>query len=98
MLISSILHMAIVVILSLWIIEPKVIPQVQEVIADMLDEPAEELTTVELENQITEVTEVTQQIFSTSPVIGAVGASGPQGAVSAPTMDRACWNKRLTLT
>jgi hypothetical protein len=89
MVISTLVHMAALIVLALLVIEPKVVPQIQEVVAQMLDEPERELVKIELENQITEVTEQTEQVFSSSPVIGAVGASGPQGLVSVPTMDKA---------
>ncbi len=91
MIVSTVVHMAAVIILAMLVIEPKIVPQVQEVVAAMLEEvpPEQELVKIELENQLTEVTERTEQVFSSSPVIGTVGASGPQGIVSAPTMDKA---------
>ncbi len=91
MTISTVVHMAAVIVLSLLVIEPQITPQIREVVAHMLEEvpPEQELVKIELEKQLTEVTEQTDQVFSTSPVIGAVGASGPQGMVSAPTMDNA---------
>jgi hypothetical protein len=91
MIVSTVVHMAAVIVLSLLVIEPKIVPQMQEVVASMLEEvpPEQELVKIELENQLTEVTERTEQVFSSSPVVGAVGASGPQAMVSAPTMDKA---------
>jgi hypothetical protein len=90
MIVSTVIHMAAVIVLSLLVIEPKIVPQIQEVVAHMLEEvpPEQELVKIELENQLTELTERTEQVFSSSPVIGAVGASGPQAMVSAPTMDK----------
>lgn len=91
MIVSTLVHMTVVIVLSLLVIEPKIVPQVQDIVSQLLEEipPEQELVKIELENQITEVTEQTDQVFSASPVVGTVGASGPQGMVSAPTMDNA---------
>jgi hypothetical protein len=89
MTISAAVHMAAVLLLALLVIEPKIVTQVQEVVAEVLEEPdlKEELA-VELENQLTDVTERTQ-VVSASLAVGDVGASGPQALISAPTVDRA---------
>ena len=90
MIISTIVHMAAVMCLAMIVIDTPTMDQVTEVIAEALEEPDEpEITSIELENQLTEVTERTTQVFSSSPVVGEVGASGPQGSVSAPSMDKA---------
>ncbi|MEX2174019.1 MAG: vWA domain-containing protein [Pirellulaceae bacterium] len=90
MVVSMVVHMAAVIVLSLLVIEQKLVPPVQEIVSQVFEEePERELVKIELENQLTEVTEQTQQVFSSSPIVGAVGASGPQGLVSAPTMDEA---------
>jgi hypothetical protein len=91
MIVSTVVHMAVIIVLSLLVIEPKLVNDVQEIVSQMLEEvPLEqELVKIELENQLTEVTERTEQVFSSSPIVGTVGASGPQGMVSAPTMDSA---------
>jgi hypothetical protein len=88
--ISGVVHMVALVTLGLLVVEPKAISQVQEVIAQALEEPdkRDELK-VELENQLSDVRDQSTEIFSASPVEGVVGASGPQGLISAPTMDRA---------
>lgn len=90
MTISMIVHMAAVMLLALVVMEPQIVIQMHEVIAESLDEPEikEELA-VKLENQLTEVTERTNQVFSASLTVGDVGASGPQGLVAAPTVDKA---------
>jgi von Willebrand factor type A domain len=88
--ISAIVHMVALVTLGVIVMEPKAVIQVQEVLAQVLEEPdkKDELK-IQLENQLTEVREQTTQVFSSSPIVGPVGASGPQGLISAPTMDRA---------
>src|SRR5438270_573753 len=88
--ISGVVHMLALVTLGLLVIEPKAISQVTEVIAQALEEPdkRDELK-VELENQLSDVRDQSSEVFSASPVEGVVGASGPQGLISAPTMDRA---------
>jgi hypothetical protein len=87
--VSAVVHMVALVTLGILVIEPKAVSQMQEVLAQVMDEidPRDELK-VELENQLTDVKEQTTQVFSSSPVVGVVGASGPQGMISAPTMDR----------
>jgi hypothetical protein len=90
LLISAFLHMVGLVILGLITVPEKVVQEVQEVVADMLEEPERDLQVVELENQIVEVREVSNQMFSSSPIVGeAVGASGAAGLISAPQMDKA---------
>jgi len=90
MTVSTIIHMAVVLLLAILFIEPQVVVKVREVIAEVLEEPelTEELA-VELENQLVDVTEPTDQAFSSSLAIGDVGASGPQGLIAAPTVDKA---------
>jgi hypothetical protein len=89
MTISAVVHMVALVTLGVLVVEPKAITQVQEVLAQVLDEidKRDELK-VELENQLSDVHE-TSQVFSSSPLAGVVGVSGPQVLISAPTMDRA---------
>jgi hypothetical protein len=91
MFVSTIVHAAAIITLSYFVIESKPLAQIQEVIADsILEEPEkQDELKVELENQLTEVREQTTQVFSSSPVVGTVGASGPSGLVSAPTIDKA---------
>jgi hypothetical protein len=90
MFISTTVHAVAIIVLALLVIEPKAVVKIQEVIAESLIEPEkQEELKVELENQLTEVREQTTQVFSSSPVVGEVGASGPSGLVSAPTIDKA---------
>lgn len=91
MFVSTTVHAAAIIVLAMMVIEPKKVVLVQEVIAEsLLEEPEkQEELKVELENQLTEVREETTQVFSSSPVVGTVGASGPSGLVSAPTIDKA---------
>jgi hypothetical protein len=88
--ISAVIHMVALVTLGVLVIEPKAVTQMQEVIAEVMEEldPRDELK-VELEQQLTEVRDQTTEVFSSSPVVGVVGAAGPQGMISAPTMDKA---------
>src|SRR5262249_38116687 len=88
--VSAAVHVVALVTLGLLVIEPQVVSQVQEVIAQVLEEPEKrEQLKVELEHQLTDVHELTSQVFSSSPIVGTIGASGPQGLISAPTMDKA---------
>jgi hypothetical protein len=88
--VSAVVHMVGLVVLSLVAVDPRSTVRVQEVLAEVLDdaELREELK-IELENQLTQVTEVSTEVFSSSPVVGEVGAAGPIGAISAPSVDRA---------
>src|SRR5262245_45522453 len=88
--VSAFVHMVALVTLGVVVMEPKVVTEVHEVLAQVLEEPdkKDELK-IQLENQLTEVREQTTQVFSSSPIVGPVGASGPAGLISAPTMDRA---------
>jgi hypothetical protein len=89
MIISGAVHTVSLIALSLLVIQPKPAVRLQEVIAHVVDEPEikDELK-VELENQLTHVPDQTRQVFSTSLAISDIGASGPQGLISAPTMDK----------
>jgi hypothetical protein len=89
MFVSTLVHMTAFILLSLLVIEPQMVREVQEIVSEMIDEPEKELVRIELENQLTEVEQESQEVFSSSPVIAAVGAAGPQGMVSAPVMDKA---------
>jgi hypothetical protein len=84
MIVSTLVHMAVVIVLSLLVIEPKIVPQVQDIVSQMLEEvpPEQELVKIELENQLTEVTEQTEQVFSASPVVGTVGAAGSRSSIA----------------
>ncbi len=84
MFVSTLVHMTAFIVLSLLVIEPQMVREVQEIVSEMIDEPEKELVRIELENQLTEVEQESQEVFSSSPVIAAVGAAGPQGMVSAP--------------
>jgi len=86
---SALIHMVALITLGVLVIEPQAVSEIQEVFAEVLEEvdPRDELK-VELENQLTEVREQTTEVFSASPEVGVVGASGTQGLISAPTMDR----------
>ncbi len=95
--ISALLHMVGFIILGLLTVPVKVLEDVQEVVADILEEQQEDLQVVEIENQVVEVREVSSQVVSSSPIMGAVGASGSPGSgglvgigglMSAPQMDK----------
>jgi hypothetical protein len=94
MFISAAVHLVLVIGLSFLVVDKKIIQEMHEVIAQALEEPEQkEMQVIELEKQLTEVTEQTSQVFSSSPIVGEVGASGPQGMVSAPTMDKALYEQ-----
>lgn len=93
--VSGFVHMVGLVVLGLITVPEKVAEEMQEVLASIIEEPERELQAVELENQITEVREVSQSVSSSPVISDAVGASGtPGGAagvsglVSAPVMDK----------
>jgi hypothetical protein len=88
--VSALVHMVVLVALGLLVIEPQQAIAIHELISEVIDdsEIREELT-VKLENQLVELTERTDQVFSASMVVGDVGAVGPQGLVSQPTVDQA---------
>jgi len=98
LLISALLHMVGLIVLGLITVPEKVVREVQEVVADMLEEPERDLQVVEIENQIVEVREVSSQVLSSSPIMseavggsgapGYGGAVGPGGLMSAPQMDK----------
>ena len=90
LLISALLHMVGLIILGLITVPEKVMQEVQEVVANILEEPERDLQAVEIENQLVEVREVSSQVLSSSPIVGeAIGASGAPGMISAPQMDKA---------
>lgn len=89
MLVSTIVHMVAFLALSLMVIQPEVVRNVQEVIVTALEPPeVEDELKVELENQIVDITEPTNALMSSSMEVGAVGASGPAGSISAPALDQ----------
>ncbi len=91
---SAAVHLLLVIGLSFLIIDKKVVQELHEVIAQALEEPEQkEMQVIELEKQLTEVADQTSQVFSSSPIVGEVGASGPQGMVSAPSMDKALYEQ-----
>ncbi len=94
MFVSAAVHMVFVIGLSFYVVDQKVIEEMHEVIAEALVEPEQqEMQVIELEKQLTEVSETTTQVFSSSPIVGEVGASGPQGMVGTPTMDKALYEQ-----
>jgi hypothetical protein len=87
--ISAGVHMIGLIVLGLITVPEQVLEDVREVVAEILEEPERELQAVEIENQITEVREITHQVLSSSPIVGEVGASGPAGAIAALQIDKA---------
>lgn len=89
LLLSGFVHMAGLIILGLLTVPETVIEDVQEVVASLVEEQQRDLQVVEIENQIVDVREVSSQVLSSSPIQGAVGASGAAGLISAPQVDKA---------
>ena len=90
---SFAVHLAAVIGLSFFVIDEKVVQEIHQVIAQAMEEPEQkEMQVVELENQLTEVVERTTQVFSSSPIVGEAGASGPTGMV-APQMDKGLYEQ-----
>ena len=91
---SAAVHLVMVIGLSFLVIDKKVVQELHEVIAQALQEPEQkEMQVIELEKQLTEVADQTSQVFSSSQIVGEVGASGPQGMVAAPAMDKALYEQ-----
>lgn len=89
MLVSTVVHMIAVIALSMLVIKPQIVRDIQEIVVSTVEPPkVEDELKVELENQITDVTEPTTAVMSSAMEVGDVGASGPAGAMSAPVMDR----------
>lgn len=89
--ISMVVHLVGLLLLSHFVIEPVVTQKLMEIVASApVEEPElkEELK-VELENQLTEVTERTPQAFSTSMEVGQVGVSGPAGQQEVQPVEKA---------
>lgn len=94
MFISTAVHLVLVIALSFLVVDQQVVQQIQEIVAEALEKPEQqELQVIELEKQLTEVAQQTSQVFSSSPIVGEVGASGPQGMVAAPSMDKALFEQ-----
>jgi hypothetical protein len=94
MFISTAVHLVLVIALSFLVVDEKVIQEIHEIVAEALEQPEQqEFQVIELERQLTEVAHQTSQIFSSSPITGEAGASGPQGMVGAPTMDKALYEQ-----
>jgi hypothetical protein len=94
MFVSAAVHLVMVIGLSFLVVDKKIVQELHEVIAQALEEPEQkEMQVIELEKQLTEVAQQTSQVFSSSPIVGEVGASGPQGMVAAPTMDKGLYEQ-----
>jgi hypothetical protein len=91
MTVSMIVHLALLIALSYFVVEPAVTQKIMEVIASVEHEPeVKEELKVELENQLVEVNERTPVMFSSSMEVGeAVGASGPAGMQEVPPVEKA---------
>ena len=92
-LVSAVVHMALLIGLSLLTVNNERVPDVIQIVeAQMAEEPPklEDVQAIELENQLTDVQERNNAVFSSSLVVmGEVGAAGPRGALTAPTIDKA---------
>lgn len=89
--ISMVVHLVGLLLLSYYAIDPVVQKKLLEIVASAVTEEPEvkEELKVELENQLTEVTERTPVAFSTSMEVGEVGASGPAGQQEVQPVDKA---------
>jgi hypothetical protein len=100
-LVSAVVHAAALIALAMVFVEPQAVTRVYEMVIAPYEEPPkpeENEVTVELEKQLAPVTERTTAVFSTSMEVGAVGASGPQGGITAPQMDKAILEQMATET
>ena len=90
MMVSTLVHAAVLIALGMVLVEPQVIQRFHEVVAVPFEEPPKpDEVSVELEKQLAVVNEQTSAVFSSSMEVGEVGASGPQGGITAPQMDKA---------
>lgn len=97
MTISTIVHAALLIALGVVFVEPEIVQRFHEVVAVPYEEPPKpDEVTVELEKQLATVYEQTSAVFSASMEIGEVGASGPQGGISTPQMDKAILEQMAT--
>lgn len=97
MLVSTIVHAAVLVALGMVFVEPKVVQQFHEVIAVPFEEPERpDEVSVELEKQLATIDEYSSNLVSSSMESGDVGAAGLQGALAAPTMDQAIVEQMVT--
>jgi hypothetical protein len=89
--ISMVVHLVGLLLLSYFAIDPVAQQKLMEIVASAVTEEPEvkEELKVELENQLTEVTERTPVAFSTSMEVGEVGASGPAGQQEVQPVDKA---------
>lgn len=74
---SMAFHLSVILILGLWVWQPEPVQEVQTFLATMLDELVEELPVeIELEQDLDTATEVTSNVFDTTPSSAAAfGAS-----------------------
>ncbi len=89
--ISMVVHLVGLLLLSYFAIDPVVQQKLLEIVSSPVAEEPEvkEELKIELENQLTEVTERTPVAFSTSMEVGEVGASGPAGQQEVQPVDKA---------
>ena len=89
--VSMVVHLVFLLALSYFAIDPVVQKQLLEIVSSPITEEPEvkEELKIELENQLTEVTERTPVAFSTSMEVGEVGASGPAGQQEVQPVDKA---------
>jgi hypothetical protein len=88
--VSLVVHLALLIALSYFVIDPQIPNKLLEIVSAPVEEVPEvkEELAVELENQLTEVT-ATQAVMSSSmEVSDAVGASGPAGAQAVQPIDK----------
>ena len=97
MMVSTLVHTVVLVVLGMILVEPQIIQKFHEVVAIPYEEPPKpDEVSVELEKQLTTVTETSSAVFSASMEVGEVGASGPQGGISTPQMDNAILEQLAT--
>jgi len=88
-LVSAVIHASVLIVLGMVFVEPQVIQRMHEVVAIPFEEPPKpDEVTVEIEKQLTTVTEPTPNVFSASMDVGEVGASAPQGGIPTPQLDK----------
>ncbi|MCO6459685.1 MAG: VWA domain-containing protein [Pirellulaceae bacterium] len=80
--ISTIVHLVVLIVLGIFVIDDQTRQEVQTLVASVFEEtPEDELVEVELEQDLEAVTEQTFAVFSAAPITGSEGA-GAQGAAT----------------
>lgn len=82
--ISMIVHIILLVVLGLLVFDDSIRAELQTLVAAVQEPPEDEPVAIELNEEIEPVTELTLDVLTSAP---AIGAAGPAMAVGTPTLD-----------